>query len=60
MVHVYIYAISNAMLMFHYWLSDWCLSVASSMKEPWEEKLKRARKNSPYSHLPNWSIPSHL
>ena len=30
--------------------------AASSMKEPWEEKLKRVRENSPYSHLPNWSI----
>lgn len=32
--------------------------VASSMKEPWEEKVKRVKKNSPYRHLPNWSIPN--
>ena len=26
------------------------------MKEPWEEKVKRVRESSPYSHLPNWRI----
>ena len=31
------------------------LPTASSMKEPWEEKVKRVKRNSPYSHLPNWS-----
>lgn len=30
--------------------------VASAMKEPWEEKVKRIRASSPYGHLPNWSI----
>ena len=35
-----------------------CVSAAaSSMKEPWDEKVKRVRANSPYSQLPNWSIP---
>ena len=32
-------------------------AAASSMKEPWDEKVKRVRANSPYSQLPNWSIP---
>ena len=26
------------------------------MKEPWEEKVQRIQSNSPYGHVPNWSI----
>ena len=46
------YLVKNAFL--------YVISVASSMKEPWEEKVKRVRATSPYSHLPNWSIPHTL
>lgn len=29
---------------------------AAAMKEPLEDKQRRIRENSPYGHLPNWSI----
>ncbi|OQV25091.1 Phosphatidylinositol [Hypsibius exemplaris] len=29
---------------------------AAAMKEPWEIKQSRIRRNSPYGHLPNWRL----
>ena len=36
-----------------------CLSLlltAAALKEPWDNKVIRIQKSSPYGHLPNWSI----
>ncbi|XP_064488634.1 phosphatidylinositol 4-kinase beta-like [Ornithodoros turicata] len=29
---------------------------AAALKEPWEEKVRRIREASPYSHLPGWRL----
>lgn len=29
---------------------------AASMKEPWEEKVRRIRESSPYGHFANWRL----
>ena len=31
-------------------------AIASAMREPWELKVKRIRKSSPYGILPGWSM----
>ncbi|XP_022254569.1 phosphatidylinositol 4-kinase beta-like [Limulus polyphemus] len=29
---------------------------AAALKEPWEDKIKRVRESSPYTHLPGWQL----
>ncbi|XP_067832081.1 phosphatidylinositol 4-kinase beta isoform X2 [Heptranchias perlo] len=31
---------------------------AVALKEPWQEKVRRIRENSPYGHFPNWRLLS--
>ncbi len=41
----------------HYMSCTVCVcSTAAALKEPWEAKVERIRKASPYGHLPHWSI----